>query len=190
MKCQQCFFSISLIQFVSVSLLPSVSIGPVLCLSLYVSHSIQIFYSVFTNLEKSIAFVLRHEWGRKWFGNWNDLKSPPTYIQDIFCFQFQMPSCATAQKTDTIWRWNVNVYCDVAVMPTAAVASAMVTAAAVTVEAASTEEIITTDCCCCCCKCEWTNKWWNCLVSLLSVLGTRAWTSKQVNIEDGKFIFP
>lgn len=31
---------------------------------------------------------LRFEWGRKWFQHWNDLKSTPTYIHDIFCFQF------------------------------------------------------------------------------------------------------
>lgn len=57
---------------------------------------------------------LRFEWGQAMIHNWNDFKSSsPTYIHthDIFCFQFQMPSCATAQKTDTIWLWNVNVYC-------------------------------------------------------------------------------
>lgn len=200
MKCQQCFFPP-----LSLSLTHSIR----LCLSLSLHLGLSVFFVLCTFLTQfefqfgvlesweERCIVLRHECGRKCFGNWNDLKSPPTYIHDIFCVQFEMPSCATAQKTDTIWRWNVNVYCVVAEMPTAAVASAMVTAtvAAMGGSSTSTEEIIATDCCCCCCcycKCERTNKWWNCLVSLLAVLGTvsELGTSKQVNIEDGKFIFP
>lgn len=70
---------------------------------------------------------LRHEWGRKMVSKLEWLKVTTTNIHDIFCFQFQMPSCATAQKTDTIWRWNVNVYCVGGVeMPTAASAAAAV----------------------------------------------------------------